>query len=204
MKVNSKWIKVLGIILGVVVVAITLSITPTTMSYFTDTDNVINPVDLGKVDIEVDEDFTPPQTWDGTNYDKVVRIENVGTKHSLIRVAVIPRWENPDGTPFAGDVSLLSITFSNTNLWLRGADGYFYYTAKVPSGMSTEAVMASVTFQPDIPSEILARYEGKKLIVDVKAEAVLASEEAYEAVWSQMSASSDPVNAMLRNLITTP
>lgn len=204
-----KWLKIVAITLGIIGVGLVMSITPTTFSYLTSADAITNPLNLGNVDIEVDEDFVVPTDWDGGSYDKVVRVQNLGVEQSLIRIAIVPRWVEADGvTPFAGDTSMIELIWENHSLtpgWIDGGDGYYYYTATVASGASTLPIMSSVSFDTSGLSEnILQRYENKKLIIDVQAEAVLAQELAYENVWSQMANSSSTTDTMLRNLITTP
>lgn len=213
MQTNFKWNKVLSLMMGIIVVASIISLTPTTLSYLTSRDNVVNPVDLGKVDIEVEEEFEEPDSWSGGEYKKVVTIKNQGTKVSLIRVAIVPRWVEADGvTPFAGDISLLDITWGNlattpnpgTDTWIAGGDGYYYYSKKIETGTSTTPLITAASFKDGIATDILQRYEGKKLIIDVQAEAVHAHQEAYGAVWSQMDDSGSATDIMLETIIATP
>lgn len=213
MKRKSKRSKVVSIMIGIIMVTTIISLTPTTLSYLTSRDNVLNPVELGKVDIEVDETFKEPDSWDGGKYEKVVAIQNLGTKQSLIRVGIVPRWVEADGvTPFAGDTNLLDITWNNisivpeanTETWVAGGDGYYYYSQKIATGNSTKPIIADVSFKPEVTNDILKRYEGKKLIIDIQAEAVYAHQEAYTAVWSQMANSGSLTDIMLETIITTP
>lgn len=210
MNIKFKWNKALSIIVGMIVVVSIIGLTPTTLSYLTSRDNVLNPVELGKVDIEINEEFKEPDSWDGGTYKKVVSIQNFGTRESLIRVAIVPRWVEEDGvTPFAGDTSLLDINWSNVVMssdpgdetWVAGGDGYYYYSNKIATGSLTTAIITSINFKDDVAADILQRYEGKKLIVDVQAEAVHAQKEAYEAVWSQMASSNSATDFMLEALI---
>lgn len=213
MQTNFKWNKVVSLMMGIVVVVSIISLTPTTLSYLTSRDNVVNPVGLGKVDIEVKEDFEEPDSWNGGEYKKIVTVQNQGTRVSLIRVAIVPRWVEADGvTPFAGDTSLLDIGWSNlattptpgTDTWVDGGDGYYYYSNKIATGTATESLMTSASFKAGIAADILQRYEGKKLIIDVQAEAVHAHPDAYGAVWSQMAESGSATDVMLETIIATP
>ncbi|MGL4973287.1 MAG: hypothetical protein ACRC6H_09105 [Culicoidibacterales bacterium] len=207
MKRNVKWLKSLGVLLGIIGVGLTLSLTPTTFSYLISQDDITNNFSNGAVEIEIEEIFTTPEVWDGSAYQKIVQIKNLGTKHSLIRVAIVPRWENSDGTPFAGDTSLLEIAFANQDAipgWKAGGDGYYYYTDKVDTNALTNQIVTNVTFLPEIDPLILARYRDKVLIVEVKAEAVVANSEAYQNVWSQMAGSNSSTDLMLEALIATP
>lgn len=212
MKMQKKWLKAVGLIVGAILIVGLAVSTPGTLSFLTSTDNITNPFEMGKVDIEVDEDFEIPDAWEGLKYDKVVRVQNLGTEQSLIRIAVIPRWENEDGTPFPGDVSFIELEWQNVLTlpttgtgWVSGDDGYYYYTAKVLAGDSTVPIIKSVTFNTEqLNPEILKRYQGKTLVIDIQAEAVHAYQDAYEAVWPQMAASDSSVDQMLETLIVTP
>lgn len=47
-----------------------------TYAKFVSQDNKINSFAMGDVDIEVNEDFNPPENWDGSKYKKEVKIQN--------------------------------------------------------------------------------------------------------------------------------
>lgn len=210
---RMRWIKnkKIQIMLGIFVMLVTVATIPTILSYLTSRDSIVNPFKLGTVDVEIKEIFTVPteiNPWEGQTWTKNVSIENKGTQKSLIRVAIVPRWENIDGTPFAGDTSLLILTLQNMNTtpgWVDGKDGYYYYTEKVITGGVTLPVLATVALDSEkIDGNIQKRYANKKLIVDVQAEAVHAYQPAYESVWSTMAKSGSTTDLMLEALIATP
>lgn len=178
---------------------------PTTLSTFMSQDEITNPFALGTIDIEIEEEFNPPTSWAGETIEKKVEIRNVGSAEALIRVALVPRWYNPDGTPFAGDTKLIQLSglAVTTPGWVDGGDGYYYYNAKVLSGEKTVPLLSEVTLNfTDLVPEIVARYQDKTVIVEVKAETVHALEAAYEAVWPQVARSNSAIDQMLRTLIS--
>ena len=73
---------------------------------------------------------------------------------------------------------------------------YYYYNTILQPNVETKEIINSVTV--NIPDEIEKRFRGKKLVIDVKAETVLATEEAYKAAWSDID--NPDISAMLDNL----
>lgn len=190
------------ILMSIIFVIGLIAFIPSTLSQFKTEDEITNPFALGTIDIEIEETFDPPEKWDGTTTEKKVQIQNVGSAEALIRVALVPRWENADGTPFAGDTQLikLSVPASTTPGWVDGGDGYYYYNAKVLSGNLTVPLLSAVTIEiTDFAQN--ERYREKQVKIDVKAETVHALKEAYEAVWPQMAQSGSATDTMLRTLI---
>lgn len=208
---SKQTIKKQGLLLafGFVAVGVIIATVPDTMSFMTSMDTVLNPIELDTVEIQVEEEFKPPITWDGSEHPKEVVIQNNGGRRTLIRVALIPRWENSDGTPFAGDVSRVTLTLNPDNQntspgWRLGSDGYYYYTAFVNTGASTLELLSNVTFDTDgLEDTQINQYKNKKLIVDVKSEAVHANLSAYQAVWPGLAAADEAIDEMLRALIDT-
>ncbi|MBX9186021.1 BsaA family SipW-dependent biofilm matrix protein [Clostridium sp. K04] len=161
-----------------------------TMAVFTSKDIVVNEFDTGSINIEIDEgSFENIFDWKGNLTTKSVSIKNNGKSDCLVRVAVIPRWSNMDGSNFIGDTSMIQLNFSNylvstlveskglDNYWIYGDDGYFYYMNKLSSGESTSELLSSVKIKDGfkLPDE----YKDKILIVDIKTEAVQAT--CYDA-----------------------
>lgn len=153
-----------------------------TYAAFTSKDQVTNVFKLGDVDIKVKEEFEEPKEWNGEIYKKEVAVKNVGESDALIRVALSPRWVNEDSDPWAGDVSIVSYTFTNDSGWIDGKDGYYYYSQKVAKNNLTNNLIDKV--KADIPEDLKEMYKNKVLIVDVIAEGVQCSKDAHRATWT--------------------
>ena len=147
--------------------------------------------------------------WTGNKTPKSVTIPNQGSTPALIRVAIVPRWVDKSNNPWPGDVSsnVVNIEYANSRSWLKDDDGYYYYKSIVPGGVSTNEIITSVSLNENIfeikdgKKELKEQYKtyiGKTLIVDVKAEAVEASQDAYSKVWPVLS---DSVKNMLNDLL---
>ena len=185
MKNNSKMI-----LIGLVVITLVVVIVQRSLAYFTSESIAINKFLAGSTDIEVEEEFIPPETWYGSVVGKKVQITNNTDTKSLVRVSITPRWitiiENEDGSqseaPFSGDVSSNTITLDFTEeltntitegKWFKGSDDYYYYMDVLDGQASTSVLLEKVSIKEGIilPDE----YRGKNLYVDVKAETVQAT-----------------------------
>jgi len=180
---KKKWGGLIGITCVVIITLIGLS-----NASYASKDEKINEFQTGQVDIEIQEVYTAPERWTGEDHIKNVSIKNNSNVKTLLRVAIVPRWVDGNGAPWAGDTSCVVIGFANLgttkelNKWVKDKDYYYYYNGIVNEGQSTNELIKTV--KATIPTELQERYKGKKLIIDVKAETIIATKEAYEKAWS--------------------
>lgn len=204
---NRKRIK-LGAISILLLICI---VTVQKISYasLTSKDKVTNTLNLGDINIEVSENFTPPKDWNGAEYNKEVKIKNNSTAPALIRVSIIPRWVDEKGNSWPGDTNLVTLNYEtnnitanqntiNDNKWIYGNDNYYYYNTIVAKDKETKQILKSVS--ANIPEELKERYKNKTLIVDVKAEAVQATKDAYKKTWNNIE--NQGIHKILENLCT--
>lgn len=165
--------------------------------WFTDSDSVTNNFGVANIDVDIDEDFKSPTNWDGSIHEKLVKVQNNSTGPALIRISIQKRWIDSNGNPWAGDTNFIKLNFSKNekNFWVDGKDGYFYYSKILAEKEVTEAILDSVEL--NIPSDLKERYKGKKVIVDVKTEAVQATIDGYNATWKNLN---DDIKTMLNTL----
>ena len=172
-------------------------------------DKVANTLNLGDINIEVSEKFTPPKGWNGDEYSKAVKIKNNSTAPALIRVSIIPRWVDEKGNSWAGDTNLVTLNYETNNIianqnttkndkWIYGNDNYYYYNTIVLKDEQTTQILKSVS--ANIPKELQERYKNKTLIVDVKAEAVQATKDAYKKTWNNIE--NQGIHEILESLCT--
>ena len=163
---KRKILLVVGLFLAIIMVWDTVAL-------FTSQDTVVNKFSNGTIDISIDENgFVDINGWNGDIKAKKVNIKNTGSSNCLVRVSITPRWINDNGSFYAGDVSMIQLNFSNSNLWIDGQDGYYYYLDTLGTEKVTEELLSSVQVKDGI--ELSHYYKGKTLIIDVKAEAVQA------------------------------
>lgn len=167
------------------------------VKWFRDFDSKTNNFGVANIDVAIDEEFKPPTNWDGSSNEKLVKVQNNSTGPALIRISIQKRWVDDNRNPWAGDANFIKLNFSkNENkLWVDGEDGYFYYNKILSKGEVTEAILDSVELE--IPEELKERYKGKKVIVDVRTEAVQATIDGYNAVWKNLN---NDIKTMLNEL----
>lgn len=165
--------------------------------WFTDSDSVTNNFGVANIDVEIDENFTPPTDWNGSSHEKLVKVQNNSTGPALIRISIQKRWVDEKRNPWVGDTNFIKLNFSKNekNLWVDGKDGYFYYNKILAEKEVTEAILDSVEL--NIPTDLKERYKGKKVIVDVKTEAVQATVDGYNAAWKNLN---NDIKTMLNTL----
>lgn len=198
---------------AVLVIALTgiIALNSETYATLTASDSVTNDFASGSVEILIDENgFADKTSWNGSETTKKVEIKNDSKSPALIRIAIVPRWVDENGNPWAGDTSIVNIKFVNIatesneeGKWMKDSGGYYYYNSIVPTDGKTLPIIESVSVS--VPSELSDRYNGKKLIVDVKSEAVLASKDPdgnggpiYEKTWTDVRDAN--VKSMLNQL----
>lgn len=192
-----------------------VALTSGTYANLTATDTAINNLSTGNVDIEIHKNgLENEEIRDGSEVTKNVEITNNSKSPALIRVAIVPRWVDENNNPWPGDTSIVKINFANLatdenntgsnqeGKWLKDSEGeFYYYNSIVPTG-ETLPIIESVS--AEIPPNLKDRYEGKKLIVDVKSEAVLAAKNPngtgaiYEKTWTNVQG--ENIKEVLNNL----
>lgn len=155
--------------------------------WFTDSDSKTNNFGVANIDVEIEEGFKPPADWNGSHHEKVVKVQNNSTGPALIRISIQKRWVDSTENTWAGDANFIKLNFSNNegNLWVDGNDGYFYYNKVMAEKEVTQPILDSVELI--IPVELKGRYKDKKVIVDVKTEAVQATVDGYNATWKNLN-----------------
>ena len=171
------------------------------VGWFRDFDSETNNFGVANIDVKIDEKFDTPTDWNGRTHEKLVKVQNNSTGPALIRISIQKRWVDESGNPWAGDTNFIKLNFSkNENkLWVDGKDGYFYYNEVLDKGEVTEAILDSVEFNipENLPEALKERYKDKKVIVDVKTEAVQATVDGYNAAWKNLN---DNIKTILNEL----
>ena len=195
---KKKWGGLIGVTCVVIISFIGLS-----NANYASKDEKTNKFQAGHVDIEIQEVYTAPEKWTGEDHIKNVSIKNKSNVNTLLRAAIVPRWVDENGAAWAGDASCVDITYAKEK-WIKDTTtGYYYYNEIVKEEDSTKALIESV--KANIPTELQERYKGKKLIIDVKAETVIAKTKdssnkyAFETAWSGIN-DDNGLKTMLTNL----
>ena len=95
-------------------------------------------------------------------------VTNVGDVDSYVRAMVIITWVSEDGSATHAESPVhntdYAIFFSSDG-WVKGSDGFYYYTSPLMSGRSTPALITSCTQLRSAP-------EGYKMKVQVLASTI--------------------------------
>lgn len=116
-----------------------------TLAYvFTHTDSLENIFDPSKVSCQVLEG-EDGNTFDGETKTNV-KIQNTGKTDAYIRAVVVVTWMSEDEKTVTASVPQegtdYSITYATDSGWLKGADGFWYYTSPVAVDDITEVLIS--------------------------------------------------------------
>lgn len=135
------------------------------------TDPIINSFKTAEVNVEIHEEFD-------TYVKKNVSVQNNGDADAYIRVALIPTWIDEAGNPVGVPASLdnLSIIWGSKG-WVKGNDGYYYYTEPVATACETSVLIES--------AEVKSTSNGYNLNLQVVADAIQSEPKSVaQGTWN--------------------
>ena len=148
-----------------------------TLAYIvTQTSPVENIFTPSHVTCEVTEDFNEEKTL-----KENVAVMNTSDIEAYIRAAVVVTWQDE-----AGNISSVkpvsgvdySITYNNSPGWIKGSDGYYYYSSPVAPDGYTDVLISECKPLKDGP-------QGYTLHVEIIAEAIQSvPADAVEQAWN--------------------
>lgn len=123
------------------ITAITALTISTAYAYFSDKDDIVNKVSIGKNDISISENFsTPDSITPGDNIVKEPVIEVSGTD-CYVRVFC----EFSDSS-----INYATLNFNTSDWTEKQADGYYYYKHKLSDGEKTTPLFTRVKIDDSI------------------------------------------------------
>ena len=175
-----------------------------TFAWFTaQAEPIVNEFQAGTMEIVLHEEFEPVVNLNpGDCYQKVIYVENTGSKSAYIRILADAVWTPRLGVP-ASELSDDVIGYGiNGPYWdwewdwypfyghyefvdgweFKEDDGYFYYTKVVPEGGYTAPLLSCnrICFNgPMMGNE----YQGAQLDIIINAEAIQGTHNAVTEVW---------------------
>lgn len=196
-----------NIMIGSVVLLAVLLVVGGTMAWFTDTaDPVFNKFTAGTVEIvlhdkTLDKDENgeyvlddneepieinfPPNGFinvnPGDEYDKIVYVENTGSKRVFVRIQLIPYWEDDLALEIEG-VPMAEYPILNGWTLVEEPTGefWYYYPEEVLPGQFTLPIIDKVEFAG---AEMTNNYQGKLFTLEVRAEAIQVTNGAALDLW---------------------
>lgn len=120
------------------------------------------------------------ETFDGTTKSNVY-VTNTSNIKAYIRVKVIATWLDENGNVYGNDTPIEGedyVAEYGNALWVKGSDGFFYYTLPVAAESSTQELIRSLSpIAANIP-------EGCTVRVQIIASAIQAEPaDAVSASW---------------------
>ena len=110
---------------------------------------------------------------------------------SLLRVKVDIYYAEAGSTEYTVTTDIAPIKNAGDN-WLKGSDGYYYYTQGVKNGDIVKLAEDGIYFNGLNDNVDMNKYQGKKIKVVAKAELVQAKHGVFEGKWGLKS---DTTNA---------
>ena len=147
-----------------------------TVAYLIDqTGSITNTFTPANVTPEVKENF-------GNNVKNDVQITNTGDIPAYIRVKVVVTWkdaqDNVYGAAPKADEDYNWTIPANAD-WVKGKDGFYYYTKPVPAGKETSVLLTNCKLRDGVKAP-----DGYKLSVDIHAQAIQAEPTtAVKSAW---------------------
>ena len=144
---NKKTVSILALVL-----LLTVGVSGTLAYVFTNTESISNIFNPSRVASAVVEAGGSPVIGEVVNTGAVktnVQIKNIGDTDAYIRATVLVNWKNADGTkvlaqkPLESEYSI-EWNIAQTaieNVWIKGADDYYYYTSPVAAEVGLTGVL---------------------------------------------------------------
>lgn len=181
MQKRARNIKILALLAAFVMLAGT-AVGGTLAFLFGSDEPVENTFTPSKVTTEVDEDLTDPKV------KKNVAIINTGDTDAWVRAKVLISWKNDKGEVY-GASPLLGTDYelawadaddwNDTDAWLDGDDGYYYWNKPVAQNAKTGLLITSVAPKDTAP-------EGYALTVEVLGSGIQTKPvDVFNAEWQE-------------------
>ena len=162
--------------LGSAMILAVLLVAGGTLAWFTATaEPVVNEFTAGTLKMNLVDAYCEAKNVNpGDCYNKVVFVENEGTKRMFVRIKLTPEFPNMPNA----DLNL--VEFNVLPGWVLHTDGYYYLTQEVAPGADTPNIIKKVCFDgPGMGNE----YQGAYFTLTVETDAIQVTNGAALAEW---------------------
>ena len=173
-----------SILVGMLVFSLAaLMVVGGTLAWFTSEAEVTNTFKAGTVEIKVlekgeTEGITNWNPGDTTDYG--VSVKSLGSKQTYVRVKLEPVWYNGEiEANVDKDNVELTLAENWEKYWVLD-DGWYYYKEILEQNQETSLLLDKVHLKGE---ETDNKYQGLTLKIKVEAQAVQASNKAYQDAW---------------------
>lgn len=173
-----------SILVGMLVFSLAaLMVVGGTLAWFTSEAEVTNTFKAGTVEIEVlekgeTEGITNWNPGDTTDYG--VSVKSLGSKQTYVRVKLEPVWYDGDEEAEVNENNVELIFGEDLEENWVLADGWYYYKEILEQNQETSLLLDKVHLKGE---ETDNKYQGLTLKIKVEAQAVQASNDAYQDAW---------------------
>ena len=174
MSVGSKSLTRVIITVAAILSVIAIAVGSTLAYLWTKTPPLENSLEPVEVSCRVNETFNG-------DVKSNVSVTNTGDVTAYVRAAIIATWRDSDGNTYGGETPVEGVSYSvafGSSDWVKGEDGYYYYTAPLAAGQTTSALLDTLApISEKIP-------KGYTLSVRILAQAVQSEPvSAVESFW---------------------
>lgn len=173
-----------------------------TLAWFTFHQDMNNHFTTGSVKTNIHEKFDPEKAKDmqpGVKVTKQVSVENTGSSAALLRVKITPVWDAKGKLPESNATEAVDLNLADNNDWIKGNDGYYYYTKVLGKKETSSQLLDSVDIKGSF--NMTQDYQDRGLTVKVESDAIQTTNGAWQDAWK--SAEADPnVKAALEKIQT--
>lgn len=142
----------------VAIVAVLVVVVGVTLAFFTTTFSFTNLFGIGTYEVVTHDVFESPDEWlPGDTVPKRVYATNNGTIDAAVRIKLEEIWKDKNNDVIdSEDVpeDAVIINFVNSNLWIDGGDGYYYYKYFLASTKSSPDLFSSVTLNENLAETV--------------------------------------------------
>lgn len=150
--------------------------------------------------VQIDETFTPPTAvTPGQHVEKRVTVVNTAGLPAVVRVMVFPSIIGAENTMLEANLhQQIKLTHAlDTENWMDGNDGYFYYLHILQPGEAAPPLLQGVQIDRDLGDA----YQNAHLQIFVKSEASNIRKWSYrDSWWNGATPSSDPLRTVDQTL----
>jgi len=166
MKKGKKIILITGILLILISAGVGI------YAYLSDSDEAVNRVTVGGVNVSIIEDFPPPGPIEpGTVITKDVKVQNDGPSGAYVRIKAVFT-DSEMGNNCTVDWNTSDFVYDNS-------DGYYYYTKVLDVGDITESLFTKVEVSSTMSADDIKDFD-----ILVYAEAFQSEGfDDYESAW---------------------
>ena len=175
-----------------------------TLAWFTFHQEMDNHFSTGSVKTNIHEKFDPKKAENmqpGVKVTKQVTVENTGNSAALLRVKITPVWDadKSRGLSETDATDAVDLNLANNSDWIKGNDGYYYYTQVLNKNATSSELLDSVDIKGSF--NMTEDYQNRGLTVKVESDAIQTTNGAWQDAWK--TAAADPnVKAALEKIQT--